>query len=81
MRKLDYSLYGSDETGMASRISSEALGAPREYEHSGEPVDQSAKSKGSHDVEEATAKVKNMGGGDDERACPEGNHGKSGCNE
>ena len=41
------SIYGSDPTGYADSISSDALGSPSPNAHSGAPIDQSARAKGS----------------------------------
>lgn len=78
MPKLDAAIYGTDDTGMASSIASDALGPPSEYAWCGRPTgEEGAKGNGSNPDSEVV--VKNMGGGSDKRACPSGNHGKSGC--
>ena len=79
MPKLDSSIYGTDDTGMASSIASDALGPPSEYAWCGRPTGEEG-SKGNK-IDPGEVKVKNVGGGSDKRACPEGNHGKSGCNK
>jgi hypothetical protein len=61
------SIYGSDPTGYADSISSDALGAPSPNAHSGNPIDQSARAKGNTGSEIADdkgeAKVLECGSG------------------
>jgi hypothetical protein len=89
MPKLDSNIYGSDPVGMASAVAADALDTERPGENIanywGDTIKQSAQSRSAKDTlrlaETATAKAKTQGGGRDDRACTEGNHGKQGCNE
>lgn len=72
----DSNIYGSDETGMASRIASDALspsGAKEDFW--GATFDQSAMSKGNKPQDSYTAKAKSGKEGDS-RAKTTGNHGQ-----
>lgn len=72
----DNSIYGLDETGMAERISGEALrpsGAKEDYW--GKTFDQSAVAKGNA-TDPGEAKAKGTKGNSDSRAKTAGNHGK-----
>jgi|HubBroStandDraft_3_1064219.scaffolds.fasta_scaffold2183004_2 hypothetical protein len=80
MPKLDSSIYGSDDTEMASSIASDALGPPSEYAWCGRPTGEEG-AKGNRPNTDSEVKVKNVGGGGDKRACVKGNHGEQGCND
>lgn len=79
MAKLS-SMYGTDDNAMASSIASAALGDPSSNAHSGNPIDQSAKSKGASGngevSENGDATITKHGIGNDKRAHTKGNHGE-----
>lgn len=69
MPKLDSDIYGSDDTGMAGRISSDALGSP----DTSSPIDQSARSKGNNpSIENEDVVI--VSNKSDSRAKTKGNH-------
>ena len=67
MPKLDSNIYGSDDQGFASGISSDALGPPS----SKSPIDQSAFSKGNGNDDAGDVKIVSNKGGKSET---KGNH-------
>lgn len=71
-------LYGADDNAFAESIASAALSAPDSDRHSGNPVDQEARSKSSPKTDEVAgqgeATVKAKGGGNDSRAVSKDNH-------
>lgn len=74
-------IYGIDTNDFAEGIASEALRpGSSEYADSGVPTG-GLRSKGNKPLGEDTVAVKNVGGGDDSRACVKGNHGEQGCND
>jgi hypothetical protein len=78
MTKLDSRIYGSDDNGMASSIASDALNPANSENWAGDPTGEEG-AKGNGGNPDSKVVVKNVGGGSDSRACPSGNHGKSGC--
>ena len=75
-RSLSANIYGADTNAMADMIASDALGSPSPNAHSGNPIDQSAMSKGASGnasvSEKGEAKVTSHGTGADSRAKSKG---------
>jgi len=88
MPKLNSAIYGADETGFATAVSSDALDVVSPginvANFHGETFDQSDRSRGpkdgqsEHELRDDIAKATRTPMRDS-RACTQGNHGKQGC--